>query len=171
KRDVLGAIDAVERLAPQARDIGIFGVGMGAQAAVLAAGDRSTVRVLVLDRLDREPEVAMQQTFFSGWEFASDRLAFLPRRIFGLMHDGSAQERAENRIDQLPGRSVLMLAPANDPRLTEEMKSLVRRIPDDVESDGNLVVLPTTLGNQLYGDQLDRYHERVSTFFRERLRG
>jgi len=46
---------------------------------------------------------------------------------------------------------------------------MVKKIPDQIDSDGNLVVVPATLGEGLYGEQLGRYHERVTGFFSARL--
>lgn len=171
KRDVLAAVDLLQERLPDARRIGVYGVGMGAQAAVLAAVDRPVLKVLVLDRLEPEPHAALQRDFFSGWEFAGDSLAFLPVEIFDWIHNVGDDDRADLLIERLVGRSVLLLAPADEPRLTEDLKLLVARIPDAVDSDGNLVILPATLGSLLYGEQLDRYNTRVSDFFRARLGG
>lgn len=171
RRDVLGAVDEAERRSNGSAPVGVYGVGMGAQAAVLAAGDRPSVRVLVLDRLDPEPQHALTRAFFAGWEFAGDDLEFVPRRIFSWMHGADEKQTASARIERLPGRSMLLLAPANDPSLAEAMRDLVARVPDTVDADGNLVVLPGTQGNGLYGEHAERYHRRVAGFFRERLRG
>ena len=44
-------------------------------------------------------------------------------------------------------------------------------IPEQRESDGNLIVLPSTRVEELYGEELTIYGDRVSSFFRERLSG
>ena len=60
KRDVLGAIDFLQKgRGVEARHIGLYGVGMGAHAAVLAAVERPALRVLVLDGLYPDPVFAL----------------------------------------------------------------------------------------------------------------
>ena len=51
KRDVIGALDYLAASGVEARRIGVYGVGMGAHAAVLAAADRPSASVLVLSGL------------------------------------------------------------------------------------------------------------------------
>jgi pimeloyl-ACP methyl ester carboxylesterase len=172
KRDVLGAADLlVRQLGPQTKRVGVYGVGMGAYAAVLAAADRPVLRVLVLDGLYPDVEFRLVRQVYAGWEFAVDRLAFLPRTVFSAMRGGaSADERASDVIGALPGRDFLFLVPAGDSALAEAMQRMYESIPAQADADGNLVVLPATLGDGLYDEQLARYHERVSTFFVSRLR-
>jgi hypothetical protein len=50
------------------------------------------------------------------------------------------------------------------------MQRMYETIPDLGDADGNLVVLPATQGGGLYGDQFDRYKDRVAAFFSSRLR-
>jgi len=42
-------------------------------------------------------------------------------------------------------------------------------VPDQIDVDGNLVVLPVTLGDGLYAEQLDSYQVRVTEFFESRM--
>ena len=172
KRDVLGAADLlVRQLGPETKRVGIYGVGMGAYAAVLAAADRPALRVLVLDGLYPDVEFRLVRRVYAGWEFAVDRLAFLPRTVFSAMRGGAApDERASDVIGALRGRDFLFLVPAGDGALADAMQRMYESIPAQADADGNLVVLPATQGDGLYDEQLARYHERVSTFFVTRLR-
>ena len=171
KRDVLGAIDYLAGLEPYAgRRIGVYGVGMGAHAAVLAAGDRAALKVLVLDALYPDVGYPLAREVYGGWEFAERRLAFVPRGIFGLMYQVRiGKERAEDHVTRLIGRDLLLVAPAEDAVLTSHMKRMYDGIPQQVDVDGNLVLLPATQSQGLFGDDLVRYHERVVGFFDSRL--
>ena len=172
KRDVLGAVDVLMRqLGPDTKRLGVYGVGMGAHAAVLAAADRPILRVLVLDGLYPDVDFRLVRQVFAGWEFAVDRLAFLPRTVFRAMRGGASDdERASDVIGSLPGRDFLFLVPAGDAALADAMQRMYESIPPQADADGNLVVLPATQGDGLYDEQLARYHERVSAFFVTRLR-
>jgi pimeloyl-ACP methyl ester carboxylesterase len=171
KRDVAGAVAYLRDLGGIDGDrIGLYGVGMGAHAAVLAAADLPQVRVLVLDNLYPDPSFVLVRDVYAGWDFGERYLGFLPRAAFVALHGtGLSAERAEDVIGRLPGRDLLLLAPAGDSRLAEAMQGMYESIPDQQDADGNLVVLPATQGGALYGNQLERYHERVTGFFTDRL--
>ncbi len=172
KRDVLGAIDLLARWPEiDSKRIGIYGVGMGAHAAVLAAADRPALRVLVVDGLYPDVEFRLVRQVYAGWDFAVDRLGFLPRGVFAALRGGtSPDERAADVIPQLPGRDFLFLVPAGDAALADAMQRMYESIPPQADVDGNLVILPATQGDGLYDDQLTRYHDRVAGFFVTRLR-
>jgi len=172
KRDVLGAIDLLARRpGVESKRLGIYGVGMGAHAAVLAAADRPALRVLVVDALYPDVEFRLVREVYAGWGFAVDRLAFLPRGVFAALRGGASDgERAADVIGALPGRDFLFLVPAGDGALADAMQRMYESIPEQADADGNLVVLPSTQADGLYDDQLTRYHERVSGFFVTRLR-
>jgi pimeloyl-ACP methyl ester carboxylesterase len=171
KRDVVGAVEFLGGLdGVDGKRVGLYGVGMGAHAAVLAAADLPEVRVLVLDSLYPDAAFDLVRDFYVDWGFAEKNFAFLPRVIFAMLHGtGIESERAEDVIGRLPGRHLLLLAPAGDSALAEAMQRMYESIPDEADADGNLVILPATQGSGLYGDQLVRYQQRVAAFFDGRL--
>jgi pimeloyl-ACP methyl ester carboxylesterase len=171
KRDILGAIDLLSNLAwLENRQVGLYGVGMGAHAGVLAAADQPAIRVLVLDSLYPDVSYALTRSFYDGWEFGVRRLPFIPRAIFRVLSGESIDGRsAAATIGKLPGRNLLLLAPEGDADLTAEMKRMYLSIPDQADADGNLLVVPASRTDALYGEQLDSYHRRVAQFFLGRL--
>jgi pimeloyl-ACP methyl ester carboxylesterase len=171
KRDILGALDFLtHRLGHEVGRVGIYGVGMGAHAAVLAAADRPALRVLVLDALYPDASYPLGRRVFAGWRPGSRRLGFLSNGVFALMHGVRIGEnRAADTLPRLLGRDLLLLASADRPELTAEIQRMVESIPEQPEVDGNMVVLPATQGDGLYGEDLDRYREQVSRFFKSRL--
>lgn len=168
-RDVLGAMDFIDgRGGPGA--VGLYGAGMGAYAAVLAAASRPTARALVLDGLYPDVRYRLAQDIFGDWRFARKRLAFLPQGVFELLCGVDAKRvRARDAVPVLAGRQILLLAPADDTALVSEMRRMYESVPDDPEAEANFTVLPGTLGRGLFGERVSRYHARVLEFFRLRL--
>jgi pimeloyl-ACP methyl ester carboxylesterase len=171
KRDVLGAVDFLGRRRGVDRDhVGVYGVGMGAFAAALAAADRPTLRVLVLDSLYPDVDYPLVRRVYQGWPFGVAHLGFLPRALFDLEHRGAgADERAADALPALAGRAFLLVAPAGDAALSAEMERMYRSVPERRDIEGNLITLPATPATGLYGADLERYLDRISTFFRTRL--
>jgi len=170
KRDVVGAVGFIaERLG--VKRVGVFGVGMGAHAAVLAAAERPEIKVLVLDGLYPDISYPLMDGLFDDWEFAGRHLGALPRAAYGVLNGfGAERDRAADVIDRLPGRDVLLLAPEKPVQLAEAMRRMYETIPDQIDVDGNLVMLPATHGQGLFGEELEEYQRRVTGFFLDRLR-
>jgi len=172
-RDVIGAVDFVAGLAKDgvdARKIGVFGSGMGAHAAVLAAADRPAVRVLVLDGLWPDARFTLVQHEFADWPWGARHLGSVPAALFPLIAGTSIDAgRAADILPALAGRDLLLVAPAGDRRLDESMKAMYATLPERRDSERNLITLPATRTSGLGADDLARYHERVVDFFRSRL--
>jgi pimeloyl-ACP methyl ester carboxylesterase len=171
KRDVIGAVEFLaDREGREPPRVGIYGVGMGAHAAVLAAADRPSLHVLVLDELYPDASYRLSRQVFSGWQAGVRHLSFLPDGLFTLMSGTRiGQHRAADALPGLTGRHLLLLAPVGDPVLLAEMQRMVQSIPEQRDVDGNLVVLPVTGGGGLYGEALEQHNQQVLEFFQERL--
>jgi pimeloyl-ACP methyl ester carboxylesterase len=171
KRDVIGAIDWLKtQQTREPRALGIYGTGMGAHAAVLAAADHPELRVLVLDGLYPDPAWRVTRAGWGNWELGIQRFDLLPRAVYAVLHGaGPASERAEDVLHALSGRDVLLLAAAGDPRLAARVLAMYESIPDQVDADGNLAMLPATQSEGLYGDARAAHHQRVVSFFVSRL--
>ncbi len=171
KRDVLGALDYLAGVdGVDGRRLGVYGVGMGAQAAVLAAADRPSATVLVLDGLYPDVGWEVQRAVYARWRFGMGRIGFLPRSVFDALHlDTRGEAPASAVLPTLRGRHLLLVAPADDAALAAEMKRMYEAIPEQKDADGNLVTLPAGSGGDLYGEDLTRYRSKVLGFFKERL--
>jgi pimeloyl-ACP methyl ester carboxylesterase len=171
KRDVLGAIDHLAaRPGLGQRRIGVYGVGMGAHAAVLAAADRQAMKVLVLDGLYPNVGFPLHREVFEGWAFGTRNLGFLPDAVFGALHFSVRDEpSAGDVLPRLLGRDLLLVAPEGDAALSGAMHRMYETIPEQRDTDGNLVVVPASSGHDLYGGDLTRYHSRIRAFFEHRL--
>jgi len=171
RRDIVGAVEMLSRRGDvDARQMGIYGVGMGAHAAVLAAADSPALRVLVLDGLYPDAGYPLSRELFGGWGFGRRHLAFVPVGIFtALSQTRVARQRAEDELARLLGRDVLLLASERDPVLRDAIKSMYHEIPQQTDVDGNLVLMPATAADGLYGESLSDYQREVAGFFRARL--
>jgi alpha-beta hydrolase superfamily lysophospholipase len=171
RRDVVGALDFLATLKDvDTRRIGLYGVGLGAQAAVLAAADRPAAKVLVLDGLYPDPAYPLVRKVYAGWGFGARYLGILPRLTFYLLvRVPSREESAADVLPHLLSRDLLFVAPAGDTALAAEMQRLYASVPEQRDVDANLIVLPATRSSHLYGEELDRYNRRITEFFQKRL--
>ena len=171
KRDLLGAVDFLAAHQDiDARRIGVYGAGMGAHAAVLAAADRPALKVLVLDALYPDVAYPLVRQVYNEWPFAVAHFEFLPRSMFTLIAGARPGEsRAADVIGGLLGRDLLLIAPAGDSALTDQMQRMYEAVPPQADFDPNLVVLPAIRRDGLYDENLSRYHERVTDFFSSRF--
>ncbi len=173
KRDVLGAVDFLlggKRAGDRLPRIGIYGVGLGAHAAALAAVDRQALRVVVLDSLYPDAGVPLARKVFGGWTFGERELAVLPRLMFALItRESIGSHRAADALPRLAGRDVLMLSPAGDARLAEQIQAMYGTLPEGRDADGNLVTLPATGSDNVAGEDQGRYRAAVTAFLSGRL--
>ena len=72
-------------------------------------------------------------------------------------------------LRRLTGRDTLLVASETDLDLRREIKRIYDGMPEQIDVDGNLVILPVTQHDGLYGDHLVEYHERVGNFYDTRL--
>ena len=173
-RDVLGAVDFVASLPEvqvDARSIGIFGAGMGAHAAVLAAADRPALRVLVLDGLWPDARGGLDRRTMPDWRWGQEHLGGVPAMLFPVIAGTSIGERrAADILPALGGRDLLLVSPAGDAKLDEAMKGMYATLPERRDAERNLITLPATRASGLNADELARYHGRIVDFFVSRLR-
>ena len=64
---------------------------------------------------------------------------------------------------------VLLITSAGDNDLSAATETMFASIPEQRDSDGNLVLLPSTRLDGLYGEDLEFYENRVVSFFNSRL--
>lgn len=172
RADVLGAVDflATRNLGAAPPRIGVYGVGTGAHAAVLAARDRPAMSVLVLDGLVPDGSWPLVREVFGAWKFGCERLAFLPKWIYAAFaHTDLDDRRAADVLPVLSGRRVLLLAPAASPELAGVARQMYDSVPEGASAERNLLVVPRTGEGTWRGEDARRVHDRIATFFRERL--
>ena len=172
KRDVVGAFDFLSARRGQSQSrVGAYGAGAGAHAVVLAATERPGIRVLVLDGLYPDAAYPLARAVFRDWDWGVAHLRGVPGGMLAAlsgMHGEGA--RASGVMARLVGRDMLLLAPQNDVGLAGEIRAMLEDVPEQADSDGNMVMVPASQAQGLYGDDLRLHHERVVSFFVDRLR-
>ncbi len=175
--DLLAALDFLRSLKGSNREhltadvFGVYGVELGAYAALAAAVQDSTVRVLVLDSLPRSTNELMDagvshhigvsnQTVLSVVRFAT-RVYFL-----GRYQNGSACQMAS----ELKNPSVLLLAGADDGYLRDSTAAVQRCFPIKAKVEAKLD-LPLTGFNlpSATGELGEGYDRPVIDFFAKNL--
>jgi hypothetical protein len=99
----------------------------------------------VLDGVYPDSAFPLSRGVFPRSAWARRGLGFLTNWAYFAVHGVSARsQRAADRVEALRGTHVLMLAPASDSELIDAMRAMVQRIPEQIDADGNLVVIPAT---------------------------
>jgi len=176
--DLLATLDFLRGLKGSNREhltadvFGVYGVELGAYAAITAAVQDSSLRVLVLDSLPRSSDELMNagvshhigvsnQTVLSIARFAT-RVYFM-----GRYQNGSACQLAS----ELKNPSVLLLAGADDGYLRDSTAVVQRCFPNKANVEAKLD-LPLTGFNlpSATGEQGEGYDRPVIDFFVKNLR-
>jgi pimeloyl-ACP methyl ester carboxylesterase len=171
KRDVLGAVEYLtRRRGGRVQRAGAYGAGAGAHAVVLAATSAPSLRVLVLDGLYPQAGYGLARRVTGNRGWGGRYLDPLSEALLGALSGMSDDtDRAAAVLPGLLGRDVLFLAPEGEEALGDEILAMYESVPPQADADGNLAVTAATPGRGLYGDDLERHHDRVATFFAERL--
>lgn len=176
--DVLAALDFLRSLKGERRSqligerVGIYGVELGAYAAMRAATQDASVRVLVLDSVPQSPDELVNAAVLTNVGVNTGAI-LLPTRIatrlyfLGRYDNKSSCELA----DSLGTRQVLLLAGADDGYLRDSTRSLQRCFPnpENLEAKTDLPLTGFTLPSAT-GEQGEGYDRPVIDFFVKNLR-
>ena len=169
-RDLLGALDWVgAQEGVDGSRAGLYGVGMGAHAAVLAAADRRQVRSLALD--SPYPDAPAR---FLAARIPPGFLHGVVASWSGFLYDilyrvRAADQSAARKIAELSERNLIILAPRADEAAVADAKSLYEAVSETRNNFKNLLLLPATRSTALYGQDRQRYDDEVVAFFRSYL--
>ena len=174
-RDIMGAVRFLAEGDDQGRapvkEFGLYGIGMGAHAAILAAREDTRVRVLVLDGPYPDVGWRLRRELFGGWKLGARWLAGPAETAFNLLRRTRIKRyRAADVLPTLTGREILLIAPAGDHELAEQVRMLYETIPEQRNADGNLLVLPSAGAGTLFGENMQLYRHRTVSFFTNRLK-
>jgi len=170
--DVLGAVDFLRTRRDLASDrIGIWGVGMGAYAAVLAAQERKEVVALALDSLYPDVETYLDQALFKGVPRSASTLTGYASFFYGPYFQWKVQRgEVAQAIPRLSDRNLLFVAGDSKPRSVEEGKVLYASVPESDLADRNLLLLGSSGVAGLYAEDKRKYEEAITGFFGTYLR-
>ena len=175
--DSLAALDFLRSLKGENRSqligerVGIYGVELGAYAAMIAASNDPKLQVLVLDSVPRNPDELVSAAVADDVG-VNTTVIFFPARIatrlyfLGQYHNQSSCDLAT----ALGTRQVLLLAGADDGYLRDSTKSLAPCFPNraNLEIKTDLPLTGFTLPSAT-GEQGERYDRPVIDFFVKNL--
>ena len=167
RQDILGALAYLRtRKDIDAGRFGIWGVGMGAYAAVLAALEDKSLAALALDSLYPDVPTHLDRLVREKVPPALDRVvpavhllydSYLGKRLQGFSVRG--------RVHDLAGRNILFIAGADSPERAQEERDLYDALPEGPEGDKNLLQLKVSGVSGLYAEDRKKYDETLVAFF------
>jgi pimeloyl-ACP methyl ester carboxylesterase len=176
--DVVAALDFLRSLKGERRSqligerVGIYGVELGAYAAMRAATQDATVQVLVLDSVPQSPDELVNAAVLTNLGVNTSAI-LLPTRIATRLYFlGRYDNKSSCELAVALGtRQVLLLAGADDVYLRDSTKSLQRCFPNpgNLEAKTDLPLTGFTLPSAT-GEQGEGYDRPVIDFFVKNLR-
>jgi pimeloyl-ACP methyl ester carboxylesterase len=152
--------------------IGVFGVELGAYAALTAATQDAMVKVLVLDSVPRDSDELVTAAVSNDLSVDNRLLMFLARLAMHVYFYGHFENKSSCEMAAgLRTQRVLLLAGTDDRYLRDSTKSLERCFPNraNVESKTDLPLTGYTLPSAT-GEEGEAYDRPVIDFFITNLR-
>jgi pimeloyl-ACP methyl ester carboxylesterase len=165
--DVLGAIDMLRARRDVAGSrIGLWGLGMGAYAAVTAAAERPEVTALALDSPYPDISSFLNQVLYRGLPPATTRLTSVASFFYDPYFQWKLEPGALIRLlPQLANRDFLFVAGTSEPVAAAATRALYETLPEGGQADKNLLELERSGLSRLYAEDRRRYEESVTDFF------
>jgi len=170
--DVLGAVDFLRTRRDLSSDrIGIWGVGMGAYAAVLAARERKEVVALALDSLYPDVGTYLDQVLFKGVPRSATRVTGYASVFYGPYFQWKVRRgEVAQAVSLLSDRNLLFVAGDSRSVTVEAGKEFYASVPESELADKNLLLLGSSGVSGLYAEDKRRYEEAITGFFGTYLR-
>lgn len=176
--DVGAAVEFLRNLKNQnqiafvGKNIGIYGVEMGATAALLTAAKDQAIKAIALDSVPESSDgvlkVAVEKRFpFAS--FATVKLANLGTRLY--FFDGCYQrELSCDTARRIENRNVLLLAGIDNQELQESTARMTKCFPVANKIESKLDLSPSGMSIiNASMEQSESYDQRVIDFFRNSL--
>jgi pimeloyl-ACP methyl ester carboxylesterase len=175
--DLLAAIAFLRTLKGESRSqligdhVGVYGVELGAYAALRAAGKDPGIQVMVLDSVPRDQNELVEAAT-RGYVGVSTAVLVVPARIATRLYFLRQYDNQKScaLAAQLGTRRILLLAGEDDGYLRDSTKSLVGCFPNpaNLESKTDLPLTGFTLPSAT-GEQGEGYDRPVIDFFVKNL--
>jgi len=154
------------------KDIGIFGVEMGAIVAIETAAKDASVKALAVDSAPRDSDDVLRESVGRRFPFASfitTRLAQLGTRLYYF--DGCYQrENTFETAKKIENRNILVLAGVDEPDFQESSAKLSKSFPASNKVEGKLDLSPSGFSIMNASlEQSEAYDQRLIDFFRNSL--
>ena len=154
------------------KDIGVYGVEMGALAGLFAAGGDPSIKALVLDSVPGDADSLMGSVIGKRFPFASNvtshfaSLGTYPYYYEGCFKRVPACDIAKN----VSGRRTLLLGGIDSPEFQDSTNKISKCFPVDTTVDTKTDLSPSGMGMINASIELsEAYDERVIDFMRQAL--
>jgi fermentation-respiration switch protein FrsA (DUF1100 family) len=169
--DLISAVEFLRGQKTGAR-IGVYGVEMGALAAIFGAGEEPAIQALALDSIPDSSEDILESTVKARTSFAGDiayQIACRGTHLYyrtAFRHDAACEA-----AKQIENRKVLLLAGKDAPALRESTLAFGKCLSNgaNVQSKTDLQISGFNLNNIAAGRQGEEYDNAVINFFRATL--
>jgi len=170
--DVLGAVDFLRTRRDLTADrIGVWGVGMGAYAALQAAAERKEVVALALDSIYPDVASYLDGALFKGVPTSASHVTAYASYFYGPYFQWKISKSTVARLlPSLADRNFLFVVSAASPQSDQQGKELYAALPEGGQADKNLLELQRSGLSQVYGEDKRKYSEAISSFFGTYLR-
>jgi pimeloyl-ACP methyl ester carboxylesterase len=172
RHDLLGAVAFLKgRKDIDPARFGVWGVGMGAHAAALAAAETPEIAALALDGVYPDVPVHLDRLVKSRIPPALHflvpgvRILYNPYFMFAL----SRSPTVSGTIETLADRDLLFIAAADAPERQAETRALYAALPDHPSGDRNFLELRASGISGLYAEDKKKYDESLVRFFKSYL--
>jgi pimeloyl-ACP methyl ester carboxylesterase len=152
------------------KDIGIYGVEMGAIVAISAAARDTNVKALALDSVPRNPDAVLAKAIRTRFPFASDVTAGIAQLGTPLyFFDGSYRTSTTcDQVRSLTGRKVLLLGGLDAPDFRSSTQELSKCLPAAIGAETKTDLSPSGYSiTDASIDQADAYDQKIIDFFRQ----
>ncbi len=169
--DVGGGIDYLKGRQDTVKDrFGAWGIGMGAYAAALAAGEREEIVALALDSVYPEVQSQLDRLVRAELPPALD-FALPPLRLFYDPYFAFRLRKfsVAGSLDRLADRNILLFAPSSLPDRAAEQKALYAALPEGRGADKNLLEVKSSAVSGIYGEDKKTYDDALVAFFSKYL--
>ncbi len=170
--DVLGAIDFLRTRRDLASDrIGVWGIGMGAYAGLLAATERKEVVALALDSLYPDVDGYLNQVLFKGLPPATSNVTSYASVFYAPYFQWKISKGTMARtLPQMSDRNFMFVISASKPESANTGRQLYASLPEGGQADKNLLELRESGLSKIYDEDRRKYSEAISGFFGTYLR-
>lgn len=176
--DLLAALDFLRSLKDQGQNpltgdrLGVYGVELGAYAALRAATEEPRIQVLVLDSVPQDPDELVKAAVRDDLGVNNSLLLSLARIGTRAYFLGQYDNKASCELaSSLKDQRILLLAGADDGYLRNSTVALQRCFPNpgNIEARTDLSLTGFTLPSAT-GEQGESYDRPVIDFFAKNLR-
>lgn len=172
--DFLRNLKSPNQVALIGKNIGIYGVELGAMAAVSAAAKDPSVKAIAIDSAPFDSDGVLKRAVEGRFPFASfvtTKLASLGTRMY--YYDGCyLREPVCDTAKRFENRSVLLLAGNDAPEFQESTTKLNKCFTGSNKVDAKTDLSPSGFGIiNASMEQSEAYDQRLIDFFRDALGG